>query len=278
MKIMIGIPARYNSTRFPGKPLAMINGRTMLDRVVNKAKRASKSLNELASYINVSYFVTTDDQRIADHATNDLSTNVIMTPANCKTGTDRLLAALRQMDHDWPDFIVNLQGDAPFMPILVIESLIKYYIKHPEVDVVTPLHHLNWESLDALRASKQRSPFTGTTAIINQYGEAVWFSKSIMPAMRDEQKMREAGETCPVYQHMGIYGYTPQTLEKFCSLPQSHYEKIEQLEQLRFIENGITINTLQVEVGKGLIQSGIDTPEDVKAAEEFLATRGESQT
>lgn len=278
MKIMIGIPARYNSTRFPGKPLAMINGKTMLSRVVNKAKRASKSLNELASYINVSYFVTTDDQRIADHAINDLGANVIMTPATCKTGTDRLLAALRQMDDEWPDFIVNLQGDAPFMPILVIESLIKYYIKNPDVDVVTPLHHLNWESLDALRESKKKSPFTGTTAIINQYGEAVWFSKSIMPAMRDEQKMREAGEPCPVYQHMGIYGYTPQTLEKFCSLPQSHYEKIEQLEQLRFIENGITVNTLQVEVGKGLIQSGIDTPEDVRAAEEFLAARGESQT
>lgn len=277
MKIMIGIPARYGSTRFPGKPLAMINGKTMLSRVVNKARRASKSLNELASYIDVSYFVTTDDQRIADHATNDLDADVIMTPASCKTGTDRLLAAIRQLD-EWPEFIINLQGDAPFMPIVVIEALIKYYIKNPEVSVVTPLHHLNWESLDALRESKKVSPFTGTTAIVNQYGEAVWFSKSIMPAMRDEAKMREAGEPCPVFQHMGIYGYTPQTLEKFCSLPQSHYEKIEQLEQLRFIENGIPINTLQVEVGKGLIQSGIDTPEDVKAAEEFLATRGESQT
>ena len=263
MKIMIGIPARYGSTRFPGKPLAMIGEQTMLARVVNLAQQASQGLHD-RERLDVQVFVTTDDDRIADHARDDIGVDVLKTSKNCQTGSDRLLAALRQLN-EWPDFIVNLQGDAPFTPVSVVEDLILKFIDMPDTDVLTPVVRLSWDGLDALRAAKAETPFSGTTAIIDRDGGAVWFSKNILPAIREESR----GEVCPVLQHIGLYGYKPQVLEKFCSWEQSHYEQLEGLEQLRFLENGVAIQTFIVE-GEDALQGGIDTPEDLARAEALL--------
>ena len=262
MDIAIAIPARYGSTRFPGKPLAEIAGKSMLARVVKVAQETAETFNAI-DYINMSIFVTTEDERIADHA-KELGIACLMTSDECKTGSDRVLAALRQMS-DWPDFVINLQGDAPFTPPSALVALIQAFIDDKNLEVVTPVHQLSWESLDALREAKQTTPFSGTTAIINNDGQAVWFSKNIIPAIRTEERSHALS---PIHQHIGLYGFRTDVLETFCALPQGHYEQLEGLEQLRLLENGITIQTITVEGDH--LQSGIDTPEDLKRAEKFL--------
>ncbi|MBI1300170.1 MAG: 3-deoxy-manno-octulosonate cytidylyltransferase [Alphaproteobacteria bacterium] len=267
MKFAIAIPARYGSTRFPGKPLAMIKGRTMLSRVVDLARRAAKGDN------NIEIFVTTEDKRIEDHA-KELGVVCIHTPASCLTGSDRVLSALRQLD-DWPNFVINLQGDAPFTPVSVIQDVINTACEHPRSEVITPVHQLSWDDLDRLRNTKKETPFSGTTATICENGRALWFSKNIMPAIRKEEALRMKEELSPVYQHIGLYCFRSDILEKFCTLPQSKYEKLEGLEQLRMLENNIHIDTVKVKIPHGHIQSGIDSPEDVVRAEAFLDEYGE---
>lgn len=263
MKIMIGIPARYGSTRFPGKPLAVIGGRTMLARVVDVARFAAANLQE-KHRLDVEVFVTTDDDRILTHARDEIGIEVVKTADSCATGSDRLLAALRQFD-EWPNFVVNLQGDAPFTPVSVIEDLILKFVDTPSIEVLTPVCRLSWEGLDQLRANKVETPFSGTTAVVDRQGRAVWFSKNIIPGIRKEDRSLP----CPVLQHIGLYGYQPSALERFCSWPQSAYEQLEGLEQLRFLENGVGIQTLLVE-DAAAVQAGIDTPEDLARAEAQL--------
>lgn len=255
MKIAIAIPARYGSSRFPGKPLAEIAGQSMLSRVVDVARGIE----------GADVFVTTEDDRIAEHAA-EIGAACLMTPESCATGSDRVLSALRQID-EWPDFVINLQGDAPFTPPTVIKALIKAFEDNPRAEVVTPVHRLNWEDLDRLRESKKTTPFSGTTAIIGQNNQALWFSKNIIPAIRKEDR---SAPFSPVFQHMGLYGFRTDILEKFCALPQGVYEQHEGLEQLRMLENGIKITAVPVEIAAGTIQSGIDTPEDLERAENLL--------
>jgi len=262
MKTSIAIPARYGSSRFPGKPLVKIAGKTMLARVVELARGVAEELGD------TTVFVTTEDQRIAEHAAH-LKVPCIMTPASCPTGSDRVLSALRQLDV-WPNLIVNLQGDAPFTPPEVIKALISTFHATPRAEVVTPVHVLSWADLDRLRESKKTTPFSGTTVVVDGQNRALWFSKTILPAIRNEETLREAQAFSPVRQHMGLYGFRPDILEKFCALPQGFYEQIEGLEQLRMLENGIKITAVPVAITEGRMQSGIDTPEDVKRAEALL--------
>jgi len=267
MKIAIAIPARHGSTRFPGKPLAKIGGKSMLERVVRLAEKAIEGLDD--AYV----FTTSEDRNIADHA-SEIGVPCIITPASCPTGSDRVLSALRQLD-EWPEFIVNLQGDAPFTPPSVVRSLIDAFQANQWLEVITPIHRLSWEDFDRLRAAKKTTPFSGTTVTTNEEGRALWFSKNILPAMRDEENLRTQSDLSPVYQHMGLYGFRSDVLEKFCNLPLGTYEKLEGLEQLRMLENGIHIKTITVEIKSGLIQSGIDTPEDLERAEALLAEHGD---
>ena len=256
MRIAIVIPARYGSTRFPGKPLAKIGGRSMLSRVVDVAREAGSA----------DIIVTTEDQRIADHA-KEIGVECILTSADCATGSDRVLEAVRKSGKKY-DFVINLQGDAPFTPPEVVAALINAWTKNPKIEVVTPVHQLNWKDLDRLRESKKTTPFSGTTVTIDPQGRALWFSKTIIPALRQEDRSTALS---PIYQHIGLYGFTMAVLEKFCALPQSRYEKLEGLEQLRLLENGIGVQTVRVEIESGLIQTGIDSPEDLKRAEALLA-------
>ncbi len=261
MRIAIAIPARYGSTRFPGKPLAKIGGQSMLSRVIDVARAVAAQNNA------IDIFVTTEDQRIADHAA-EIGIACVMT-GDCATGSDRVLAALKQRG-DLPDFVLNLQGDAPFTPPAVIRAIIDTFKENPNAEVVTPVHALRWDDLDRLREAKKTTPFSGTTAIIDNNDRALWFSKTIIPAMRKEEELREASNTSPVYQHIGLYGFRTDILERFCALPMGLYENIEGLEQLRMLENGIKITAVKVEIDAGQIQSGIDTPEDLMRAEKNI--------
>jgi len=267
MKLAIAIPARYGSSRFPGKPLAMIAGKTMLSRVVAIAHKAAEH------YENISIFITTEDKRIADHAT-ELGAPCISTSASCTTGSDRVLSAIRQLD-DWPDFVINLQGDAPFTPPSVIKKMIDTYIENPRLEVITPVHRLSWHDLERLRKTKEKTPFSGTTAIINENGKALWFSKNIIPAIRNEKNLREQSSLSPIHQHIGLYGFRSDVLEKFCRLEQGVYEQLEGLEQLRMLENNINIQSIAIDIEEGIIQSGIDSPEDLARAEKHILDHGE---
>ncbi len=264
MKTAIIIPARYASTRFPGKPLVKIGGQSMLSRVAAIAKQAAANIK------NVTIAVATEDSRIEDHC-NEIGIECVMTSDKCKTGSDRVLEAATHLGGNF-DFVVGLQGDAPFTPVEAPLKMLEAFIGNPSLEVVTPIVQLRWAELDALRESKKTTPFSGTTCVTDAKGGAIWFSKNILPAIRKEQDLRK-GEFSPVFQHIGLYGFRFDALRKFVSLPEGRYEKLEGLEQLRLLENGISIQTVMLKVNAGMAQAGIDSPEDVERAEKLLATK-----
>ncbi len=260
MKTAIIIPARYGSTRFPGKPLVQIAGKTMLQRVVEIGQAVARE------HPQVTLMVATDDERIAKHA-DDIHVDCIMTSPNSPTGSDRVLEAATISGASF-DFLIGLQGDAPFTPPEALHKMIDTAKADPSVQVITPVVPLRWAELDALRQAKTVTPFSGTTAIVDQNGNALWFSKNILPAIRNEDRSTEFS---PVLQHIGLYGYRIGTLRRFVGMKQGYYETMEGLEQLRLIENGIPIRTIRLTVDAGLAQAGIDSPEDVERAERVLA-------
>lgn len=265
MKTAIIIPARYGSTRFPGKPLAMIAGQSMLSRVVDIGRRAA------SLYDDVSVMVATEDERIAAHA-RDIGVRCVMTSDDCPTGSDRVLQAAERSGEDF-DFLMSLQGDAPFTPVDAIGKMLEVVRDDPSTEVVTPVVRLRWDELSQLRESKKITPFSGTTAIVGANGRAMWFSKNIIPAIRNAAKLEKENEFSPVYQHIGLYGYRTDILRRFVSLPMGHYETLEGLEQLRFLENGISIRTVTIDVDRGMAQAGVDSPEDIERAEQILAAQ-----
>lgn len=262
---LIVVPARYGSTRLPGKPLLQIAGRTLVERVVAVARKAAA----LAG--NCEVVVATDDERIAAHA-RATGAETVMTPLTCDSGSSRACAAALARPNK-PELVINLQGDAPFMPPSVVAGLVTT-LRTGQADVATPVYRLDWTRLDHLRAHKQAVPFSGTTCVRAADGRALWFSKTILPAIRDEAGLRAAGPYSPVWQHLGLYGYRIAALEWFGSAPRGTYEALEGLEQLRFLEAGRTIATVEVEPPSHAM-SGIDTPEDLALAEETIARLGD---
>lgn len=262
---LIVIPARYGSTRLPGKPLLPIAGHTLLERVTAVAVTAAT----LAG--NCDIVVATDDERIATHAFS-LGVPVTMTSPDLDSGTVRAHAAALTMARP-PAFVINLQGDAPFIPPEIVAELL-IALRRDRADVVTPVFNLDWQRLDRLRTHKLAAPFSGTTCVRGKDGRALWFSKTILPALRNEAKLRNSMQRSPVWQHLGLYGYSMQALSWFATAAPGNYETLEGLEQLRFLENKWNINTIEVEV-PALLLSGIDTPEDIASAEEAISRHGD---
>ncbi len=266
MKTAIIIPARYGSTRLHGKPLAMIAGQTLLQRVVKIARAVAQSVAD------VSFVVATDDERIAQHA-KEIGAACVMTSAECPTGTDRVADAVQQLDFE-PDFVLNLQGDAPFTPPDFLAAMIASFRETP-CDLVTPVTQMNWEELDKLRENKKTTPFSGTTVAFDEKtGLAHWFSKNIIPAIRKEKGLREKGPLSPIWRHVGLYGYSRVMLEKFVTLPEGKFEALEGLEQLRVLEHGYKIRCVPVSYGNRPSMSGIDSQEDIERAEKLIAQYG----
>ena len=189
---LIVIPARFGSKRLPGKPLIEIAGYTLLERVVRVARKAT----DIASQCDV--VVATDDPRIAAHA-QTLACEVAMTAPEISSGSGRACAAAR-LRRVRPAIVVNLQGDAPFLPAAMVAALIAA-ARESNAACVTPVVRLDWSALDAMRAHKSCSPFSGTTCVRGTDGRALWFSKTILPAIRDEEALRHrdalAGQTRP---------------------------------------------------------------------------------
>ena len=267
MKSVIIIPSRYGSTRFPGKPLHIINGKSLLQRVWEIATKVANNLK------NVEVYVATDHQEIFNHATQ-LKMNPILTSSECFSGSDRVLAAVLQLK-ETPDFVINFQGDAALTHPNILESIIKTAEKNNNINVITPAIQLSWEKLDQFRARKQQNPFSGTSVVFNNDSFAYWFSKNIIPIIRDESNLRKSSTLSPVYRHIGIYGYSIPTLKKFVSLNMTTYEKLEGLEQLRFLEHKIPIKIVVVEDYIYSSMSGIDSITDAINAENLIKKHGE---
>jgi 3-deoxy-manno-octulosonate cytidylyltransferase (CMP-KDO synthetase) len=267
MKTAIIIPARYASTRLPGKPLVMISGQTLLQRVVSLSQAAAQGLP------HVSVVVATDDERILAHC-HELGVDAVMTPPESPSGTDRVAFAVRQLSEQ-PDFILNMQGDAPLTPPDFLRAMITAFAASP-CDAVTPVTQLTWAQLDKLRQNKLTTPFSGTTAVFDEMtGNAFWFSKTILPALRKETELRRQSDKSPVYRHIGLYGYSRAMLDNYLALPEGRFEQLEGLEQLRLLENGFTIRCVPVDFKGRANMSGVDSPEDVARAEALIAEHGE---
>ena len=263
---LIVIPARFGSKRLPGKPLIKINGVELINRVINNAIKAKNILGD------IEILVVTDHHLIYEHCIN-LGVNCAITDLNISSGTERALMGCLQIGVK-PNYVLNLQGDAPFiLPDQIVEIL--NFARSNNVKVATPVVNLKWEQLDILRDRKKITPFSGTTCVIDEKsGKALWFSKNIIPAIRNEDLLRKDFIFSPVYQHLGLYCYSFETLDWFVNTNAGLYEVLEELEQLRFIENGIQVDTVKVKTPKFSI-SGIDSPEDLIRAEELIELFGD---
>lgn len=264
MTNLLVVPARWGSSRFPGKPLAPIGGRTLLERVVDLGRRAIRDSP------GTHLLVATDHPAIAEHAAS-LDCPAVITDPAITSGSGRALAAARQLA-ERPRHVINLQGDAPFVPAEAVAGVIAALATG--ADCATPVVQLDWPALDHLRDQKRTTPFSGTTCVRAPDGRALWFSKAVLPAIRDEARARAGSPLSPVFRHLGLYGYTFDALKRFETAPPSAYEQWEGLEQLRLLEQGIAIQTVVIPPPR-IAMSGIDTPEDVCRAEALLAAHGD---
>lgn len=241
VKAAVVIPARYASTRLPGKPLAPIAGRPMIWYVWDAARRAS-----LASRV----VVATDDGRIAE-AVRAFGGEVAMTSPDCPSGTDRAAEAARTLPEE---IVVNLQGDEPLMDPAVVDAVIAPLAADPAV-VMSTAAVLSADPADYARPHVVK-------VVVDAAGDALYFSRSPIPHWRDEG----AG---PYRKHLGIYGYRRDFLFRLASLPPSGLERAEKLEQLRVLEGGFRIRVVDVDYES----VGVDTPEDLRAVEERICAR-----
>ena len=245
MKFIGIIPARYASTRFPGKPLAMLGGRTVIQRVY---EQATAILDEA--------YVATDDERIFQ-AVEQFGGRAIMTRADHKSGTDRIEEAAEKIGTQ-ADVIINIQGDEPFIQKSQIETLMHLF-DEPSTQIGTL--GKRFESIEA--AMNPNSP----KIVTDKRGFALYFSRSIIPYVRGKEQA-EWLQHYPFLKHLGIYAYRRDVLRQITQLPQSSLEIAESLEQLRWLQNGF-----KIKVGLTDVETvGIDTPDDLKRAEEFLST------
>lgn len=258
MNAWVVIPARYGSTRFPGKPLAPVAGRTLIRRTWEIA---------VAAVGTDRVYVATDDERILSHA-QSFGAKALMTPAACRNGTERVLAAAETFASA-EDVIVNLQGDAVLTPPHVITEIVRAFEEGQQVQIATPAVRLRQRQYEELRKAKEQGQSSGTLVVFDRSGDALYFSKSMIPFVRDESQ-----DPLPVFRHIGLYGYRLSVLRQLSALPASPLEQAEQLEQLRALENGISIRVVQVDYG-GRTHWSIDRPEDVAQAEALLQREGE---
>ena len=242
MKILAIIPARYASTRLPGKPLAMINGKPMIRRVYEQAAKAFE-------YV----CVATDDSRIFD-TVSSFGGKVVMTSDKHNSGTDRCLEALQLFSRESGisfDIVINVQGDEPYIQPEQLTLLAECF-NSPDVGIAT-----------LAKRVKDKNEFMNPNipkVIIGADNYALYFSRAPIPYSRDNEITEDFIKNTDLYRQIGLYGYRVSTLEKICTLQQSFLEKTEKLEQLRWIENGY-----KIKVAKTNLESySIDTPEDLE--------------
>jgi 3-deoxy-manno-octulosonate cytidylyltransferase (CMP-KDO synthetase) len=263
MNIVILIPARHASTRYPGKPLVELKGASGIAKpLIQRSVEAARRVRGVSGV-----FVVTDDERIAE-ACAPARVGVIMTSPECRNGTERCAEALPQL-HE-PDLVVNLQGDALLTPASFVEALIARMEQDPEAMVATPAMRLRSEEVQALKREEEAGRVGGTTVVTDNAGRALYFSKRLIPYL---PAWALDSELTPMKLHVGVYAYTPQALERYRESPLSELETLEGLEQLRFLDAGVPIAVVEVEPPQFALRE-LNNPEDVEPIEEALAAAG----
>lgn len=240
-KTVAVIPARFGSTRFPGKVLADLGGKPIVQWVWERAVKSKAD----------DVIVATDDEKVAS-AVRAFGGKVAMTSPSHPSGSDRVWEAAGKTG---ADIIINIQGDEPLMPPEIINALIDAMSSEPAPDMATAV-------VPCPRAEYERNPNI-VKAVLSKDLYALYFSRSMIPFLRD------GGTEMETYRHWGIYAYTHNALKKFVSLPESPLEKCEKLEQLRALENGMRIKVIKTDFSS----IGIDTPEDLVKAEEYVRSQ-----
>ena len=261
MKTVIIIPARYASTRYPGKPLAELTlpdgGRKSLIELSWMAAKRVNGVDEI--------YIATDDDRIAEAGVR-FGANVIMTSSKCNNGTERCAEAMVNAGLD-ADLIVNLQGDAPLTPNWFVEDLITAMRGDEAADMATPVLRLDRLTYGHFIDDRKVGRVGGTTVVFDNNHHAIYFSKEVIPFIGDTKWIED--KPLPIYHHVGVYAYRPQSLVNYKSWPESILEKLEGLEQLRFLSNGRTIKCVEVNA-RGRVFWELNNPEDVARIETVI--------
>ncbi|MDZ7710058.1 MAG: manno-octulosonate cytidylyltransferase [Roseovarius sp.] len=260
MSVLIVIPARYASTRYPGKPLVPLRGaggeaRTLIERSW-AAGRAVRGVNRVV--------VATDDTRIRD-AAEGFGAEVVMTSPECANGTERCAEAHAALGGGY-EIVVNLQGDAPLTPPWFVSDLVAGLRADAGAEVATPVLRCDGRALNGFLGDRAAGRVGGTTAVFDRDGHALYFSKEVIPFTPTRYA---DGDATPVFHHVGVYAYRAQALTAYPDLKAGPLEGLEGLEQLRFLENGRAVLCVEVEA-RGRQFWELNNPEDVPRLEAMM--------
>lgn len=259
MSVVIFIPARYASMRYPGKPLVELVGASGEKKTL--IQRAWEAAKTVPGVDNI--YVLTDDTRIADVATN-FGAEVLITSAEARNGTERCSEGLSQLGYE-PSAVINLQGDAPLTPHWFVEALMAVMAKGAQM--ATPVLKCDSDMLSNFIADRKDGRVGGTTVVMRNDQSALYFSKEVLPYIAELQ------EPPQVWHHVGVYAYTPNALRAYKKWEEGPLERAEGLEQLRFLENGVQVTCVPVEANNRVFWE-LNNPIDVSRIEKILKKEG----
>lgn len=260
MSVLVVIPARYASTRYPGKPLVELRGVSGESKsLIQRSWDAAMGVNGVDRVV-----VATDDDRIK-LAAESFGAEVVMTSLDCQNGTERCAEAVEKLGGGY-DIVVNLQGDAPLTPAWFIEDLVAGLSSAPAAEVATPVLRCDGHALNGLLEDRRQNRVGGTTAVFGADHNALFFSKEVIPFTG---KTYDDDEETPVFHHVGVYAYRPSALAAYPGWASGPLEHLEGLEQLRFLERGAHVLCVEVEA-RGRQFWELNNPEDVPKIEEML--------
>jgi 3-deoxy-manno-octulosonate cytidylyltransferase (CMP-KDO synthetase) len=255
-RTVIVIPARYASSRFPGKPLAVVGGKTAILWTLQAAQEIP-GIDEV--------YVATDDERI-EAVIKAADGKVLMTPQSCRNGTERVASAGMQLGLEDEDIIVNLQGDSLITPAWFITELVAGLQQTSSASMTTPALRCDKESYLRFVEDRRHGRVGGTTVVFDSNHRAMYFSKEVLPYLPNT----EAFEQTAVFHHVGLYAYRMKVLKEYAAMQIGPLERSEQLEQLRFMENGRSVHIVEVE-SHGHQFWELNNPADVTIIERMIA-------
>lgn len=263
MSVLIVIPARYASTRYPGKPLVPLRGATGGARsLIERSWRAAMDVTGVDKVV-----VATDDDRIRE-AAEAFGAQVVMTSSDCENGTERCAEVAQKLPGY--DVVVNLQGDAPLTPAWFVEDLVAGLLADPDADIATPVLRCDGEALNSFLADRKADRVGGTTAVFDHARRGLYFSKEVIPFTG---QIYADNAPTPVFHHVGVYAYRPESLKAYPGWDTGPLERLEGLEQLRFLEQGKTVLCVEVD-GRNRKFWELNNPEDVPRLEQMFLEIG----
>ena len=260
MAVLIAIPARFASTRYPGKPLVSLTGATGDSKTLVQRSWEAACLVEGVDRV----VIATDDERIKD-ASEAFGAEVVMTSEACGNGTERCAEALENLGRGY-DIVVNLQGDAPLTPHWFVEDLISGLKNDPDAQVATPVLRCDGRALNGFLEDRANGRVGGTTAVFGHNNHALYFSKEVVPYTGHTYA---ADDETPVFHHVGVYAYRPSALQAYQGWSSGPIESLEGLEQLRFLENSHSVLCVEVDA-RGRQFWELNNPEDVPRIEAMM--------